>query len=228
MTVYTMVSRSFTDTYRHKGLRRKLIQSLRNKGIEDEEVLHAMELLPRHYFLDTAFIEDAYEDKPFPIGEGQTISQPFTVAFQTSLLKISPGLKVLEIGTGSGYQAAVLHTMGAKVYTIERHEALYRETSLLLAAIGMGRIRCFLGDGYAGLPHHAPFDRILVTAGAPFIPEALLAQLAIGGYMVIPVDEADYQEMQRIQRVDENTYQSESHGKFRFVPFVKGVRKKSS
>ena len=218
----------FTDTYRHKGLRRKLIQSLREKGIEDEAVLDAMEALPRHYFLDSAFSDDAYEDKPFPIGEGQTISQPYTVAFQSSLLMVEPGMRVLEIGTGSGYQAATLSLMGANVYTIERHEALYETTRELLRLIDLKNIRCFLGDGYAGLPHHAPFDRILVTAGAPFVPPALLDQLAIGGFLVIPVDIADYQEMQRIHRKSADTFETENFGRFRFVPFVKGVKKSRS
>ncbi|HLF65972.1 MAG TPA: protein-L-isoaspartate(D-aspartate) O-methyltransferase [Saprospiraceae bacterium] len=211
------------DTYRHKGLRKKLIQSLRKKGIRDERVLHAMEEIPRHCFLDKAFEEWAYRDVPFPIGNEQTISQPYTVAFQTELLQIQPKHKVLEIGTGSGYQACVLAEMGAKVYTLERVEPLFHKAHMLLIELGYRRIRCFLRDGYEGLPRFAPYDRILVTAGATEIPETLLDQLVVGGMMVIPVGQGDSQEMLRITKTGKHACQTENFGHFRFVPFLKGT-----
>jgi protein-L-isoaspartate(D-aspartate) O-methyltransferase len=208
------------DTYRHKGLRNKLIDEIKTKGITDEEVLTAMVKLPRHYFMDSSFTEIAYQDKPFPIGCGQTISQPYTVAFQTQLLQISKGMKVLEVGTGSGYQACVLAEMGAKVFTIERIRELYIKTKSFMSEYGF-KPKLFYGDGYAGLPTYSPFDRILVTAGAPHIPEALLQQLSIGGILVIPVDHAEgIQVMKRIIRSSEDTYETEEHGMFRFVPLV--------
>jgi protein-L-isoaspartate(D-aspartate) O-methyltransferase len=211
------------DTYRHKGLRKKLIDSLRRKGIHDESVLRAMESIPRHCFLDRAFEEWAYRDVPFPIGNEQTISQPFTVAFQTELLKVKPKMKVLEIGTGSGYQASVLAEMGAKVYSIERLEPLFQKAQEILKELGYLRVRCFLGDGYSGLPRFAPFDRILVTAGAEEIPQLLLSQLTVGGILVIPVGIGDTQDMLRITKTDEDTYELESFGQFRFVPFLRGT-----
>ena len=213
-----MVSSRFIDTYRHQGLRRKLTELLRQKGIHDENVLKAINAVPRHYFFDSSFLEFAYEDKAFPIGSGQTISQPYTVAFQTELLQVQPSLRVLEIGTGSGYQACILAEMGAKVYTIERQKLLYDITKLILPKLNF-RIRPFYGDGYKGLPAHAPFDRILITAAAPFIPDALVAQLKVGGIMVVPVGE-DIQIMNRLRRISETEVISEQHGSFRFVPML--------
>jgi len=213
------------DTYRHKGLRRQLIADLRKKGIIDETVLAAMAKIPRHFFLDKAFDEWAYQDTAFPIECDQTISQPFTVAFQSSLLEAQSGMKVMEIGTGSGYQACVLAEMGCKVYTIERHETLYKLTSTLLKEMGYRQIRTYYGDGYLGLPRHAPFDRILVTAGATSIPQALLDQLKVKGKLVIPVGEGDVKMMQRITRVREDSYETENLGDFRFVPFLPGKEK---
>ena len=210
------------DTYRHKGLRRKLIETVKGKGIRSEAVLEAMGRVPRHFFLDKAFDEWAYQDIAFPIERDQTISQPYTVAFQTELLLLSAGMKVLEIGTGSGYQACVLAEMGCKAYTIERHEPLYKQTSILLKEIGYRQVRTFYGDGYLGLPRHAPFDRIIVTAGATEVPQALLDQLVIGGHLVIPVGEGEVQKMLRITRRTETEYDREVLGDFRFVPLLKG------
>lgn len=211
-----------TDSYRHKGMRKRLVESLRKKGIRDETVLHAMETVPRHYFLDKAFEEHAYEDKPFPIGHEQTISQPYTVAFQSEILKVQKRHKVLEIGTGSGYQAAILGRMGARVYTVERYEALFHKAKALLAQLHLSNVRCFYRDGSKGLPEFAPFDRILATAGAKEIPESLKQQLTIGGILVIPVGE-DFQHMLRITRLSETEYNLEDLGDFRFVPFLEGV-----
>jgi len=210
------------DTYHHKGLRKKLIDSLRKKGIQDERVLAAMDVLPRHFFLDKAFEEIAYQDKAFPIGNDQTISQPFTLAFQTELLNVKKREKALEIGTGSGYQAAILATLGARVFTIERQEALYNEAKFVLKELGFQGIRYYFRDGYKGLPELAPFDKILVTAGAITVPDALLKQLKIGGVLVIPVGRK-VQRMLRITKVSEEDYQKEDFGSFRFVPFLKGV-----
>ncbi|MFZ4427016.1 MAG: protein-L-isoaspartate(D-aspartate) O-methyltransferase [Saprospiraceae bacterium] len=210
------------DTYRHQGMRRKLIADLRERGIRDERVLAAMGEIPRHFFLDKAFEEWAYQDKPFPIGAGQTISQPYTVAFMTELLEVRKRDKVLEIGTGSGYQAAVLAALGARVFSVERHKALYVAAKALLEKMELGRIRLFLRDGYKGLPEFAPFDRIIVTAGAPQIPEALKAQLGIGGILVIPVGE-DYQTMLKVTRRAEDDFVEEEKGSFRFVPFLGGI-----
>lgn len=204
-------------------MRKKLIESLRKKGIQDENVLHAMEEIPRHCFLDRAFEEWAYRDVPFPIGSEQTISQPFTVAFQSELLQVQPKHKILEIGTGSGYQASVLAEMGAKVYTLERLEPLFQRAQELLTELGYRRIRCFLRDGNDGLPRFAPFDRILVTAGATEVPQKLLDQLTIQGIMVIPVGKGDSQEMLRITRTAKHTYKTENFGQFRFVPFLRGT-----
>ncbi|MGD1846580.1 MAG: protein-L-isoaspartate(D-aspartate) O-methyltransferase [Salibacteraceae bacterium] len=207
------------DSFKHKGMRRKLVEESRQKGVNDSEVLAAIEEIPRHFFLDNAFLNYAYEDKAFPIGSGQTISQPFTVAFQTSLLELQKGHKVLEIGTGSGFQTAVLVKMGVKVFTIERQRQLYLKTRELLPKIGF-RPRFFYGDGYQGLPAYGPFDRVLVTAGAPFVPEPLKEQLVVGGVLVIPVGAGDVQRMIRIQKVAENEYQEEEFGEFRFVPLL--------
>jgi protein-L-isoaspartate(D-aspartate) O-methyltransferase len=212
------------DNYRHKGQRKLLIESLRKKGINDEALLAAMSALPRHFFLDKGFEEWAYQDKPFPIGNEQTISQPYTVAYQTQLLDVKKREKILEVGTGSGYQAAILGLLGARVHTIERQEALYKKAKALLKKLQLGNIRCYFRDGYKGLPEFAPFDKILVTAGAPELPEALLKQLKIGGVMVIPVGE-NGQKMYRITRLGEEQFKKEELGNFRFVPFLKGVNK---
>ncbi len=208
-----------TDSYRHQGMRRRLVNEIRHKGIRDNRILDAIGIIPRHLFLDSSFVEFAYQDKPFPIGSGQTISQPYTVAFMTELLEIEKGHKVLEIGTGSGYQACVLLALGAKVFTIERQRQLYLKTKEFLPSIGYNP-RMFYGDGYKGLPAFMPFDSIIVTAGAPVVPEALLKQLKTGGRLVIPVGERN-QVMIRVTRVDQDTYQREQHGMFRFVPLLK-------
>ena len=208
-----------TDTFRHKGLRKKLIDLLRTKGITDENVLSAMNTIPRHYFFDSSFLEFAYEDKAFPIGSGQTISQPYTVAFQSELLRVEKGMRILEVGTGSGYQASILAEMGARVYTIERQKLLYDTLKTLDPPLNY-RIRLFYGDGYAGLPAHAPFDRILITAAAPYIPEALVNQLAQGGILVAPVGKGDSQIMTRVLKISETEIKTETHGTFRFVPML--------
>ncbi len=213
-----------TDSYRHKGLRKQLINTLRERGIRDEGVLEAMLQLPRHFFLDKAFEEWAYQDKPFPIGKEQTISQPYTVAYQTSLLNVRKRDKVLEVGTGSGYQAAVLALLGARVYTVERQELLHKRAKAILQRLKLGNIRCYLRDGYKGLPEFAPFDAIIVTAGATEIPKALLEQLRVGGRLVIPVG-TDAQRMKRITRISEEEYETEDFADFRFVPFLKGVNR---
>ena len=213
------------DNYRHKGLRKKLVAELEQKGITDRRILDAIGKIPRHYFMDSSFVEFAYVDKAFPIGEDQTISQPYTVAFQSQLLQIKPLMKVLEIGTGSGYQAIVLMELGAKVFSIERVKALYDKTKEFLPAIGY-KPKLFYGDGYKGLPTYAPFDRIIVTAAAPFVPEALLKQLKTGGILVIPVgDSAGVQTMKTFTRTDEESFIEENHGLFRIVPMVENKRK---
>lgn len=212
------------DTFRHKGLRKRMVDLLRRRGIQDEAVLAAFMAVPRHFFLDKAFEEHAYEDKPFPIGHEQTISQPYTVAYQTVLLSIRPGDRVLEIGTGSGYQAAILAALGARVYTIERQEGLYLHTKSLLGQLGFSTIRCFFGDGSKGVPEFAPYDKIIVTAGAPVVPEPLKQQLATGGVLVIPVGE-NVQYMYRIVRVTGTEFKEEMLDAFRFVPFLEGVQK---
>ena len=209
------------DTYRHKGLRRLLVEDLRNKGIRDEAVLSAIGRVPRHAFMDSGFINFSYRDSAFPIGAGQTISQPYTVAFQTQLLEVKPHEKILEIGTGSGYQAAVLFEMGANVYTIERQRELYVKSQHLLGKIGY-KMQFFYGDGYAGLPAYSPFDRILVTAGATEIPETLVKQLKTGGRMVIPVGSGEGQEMTLLVKKSDCETEITYHGAFMFVPFLKG------
>jgi protein-L-isoaspartate(D-aspartate) O-methyltransferase len=210
------------DNYRHKGLRKQLVDTLRDKGISDEAVLSALNEVPRHVFLDSSFVELAYQDKAFPIGSGQTISQPHTVAFQTQLLQLKKGMKVLEIGTGSGYQACVLAAMGAKVFSIERQRNLYFKTKELLEQLPF-RVKTFLGDGFEGLPTYAPFDRVIITAGAPSIPEVLVEQLKTGGIMVIPIDNAngEGQTMLKITKLDDGTLQKEEFGDFKFVPMLK-------
>lgn len=216
---------SITDSFRHKGLRKQLVESIRKKGIADRQVLQAIEKLPRHFFFDSSFLEYAYEDKPFPIGAGQTISQPYTVAFQTMLLEVVKGDRVLEIGTGSGYQACILAEMGAKVFTIERHKILYTRTSRLLPALGYHSVKTFYGDGYKGLPAYAPFDRILITAAAPAIPEQLIEQLRPGGILVIPLGPDDIQTMTVLVKNADGGYQKSEHGSFRFVPMLKNKEK---
>jgi protein-L-isoaspartate(D-aspartate) O-methyltransferase len=209
------------ETYRHKGLRKLLVDEIRNKGIYDEATLKAIGSVPRHAFMDSAFIEFAYRDTSFPIGAGQTISQPYTVAFQTQLLKVKPNEKILEIGTGSGYQSVVLFEMGANVYTIERQRTLFVKAQQLLNELGY-RVHFFYGDGYAGLPAYSPFDKILVTAGATEIPEALVKQLKVGGRMVIPVGGEGVQEMMLIVKKSDTETEVTHHGAFAFVPFLKG------
>ena len=211
------------DNYRHKGMRKSLVEELKNKGISDENVLNAINAVPRHVFLDSSFLNFAYQDKAFPIGSGQTISQPFTVAFQSSLLEIKKNMKVLEIGTGSGYQACVLAEMGAKVFSIERQRKLYTKTKAFLAEFPY-RIKMFLGDGNKGLPTYGPFDRIIITAAAPEIPQALVDQLKTGGMMVIPLCEnEEHQTMLRLTKQEDGTLKREEFGDFRFVPMLKGV-----
>ncbi|TVR74630.1 MAG: protein-L-isoaspartate(D-aspartate) O-methyltransferase [Marinilabiliales bacterium] len=210
-----------TDSYRHKGLRRNLVEEIRSKGIEDERVLDAVLNVPRHYFMDTGFVKYAYKDQAFPIGCGQTISQPYTVAFQTELLEVEKHCKVLEVGTGSGYQAAILCEMGAKVFTIERHRDLFIRAQSLLTSMGY-KATFFYGDGYEGKPAYGPFDRILVTAGAGEIPEKLKLQMKIGGIMVIPLGDSRCQVMTRIERMAEEEFKVTEHGRFVFVPLLKG------
>ncbi|MEK6616241.1 MAG: protein-L-isoaspartate(D-aspartate) O-methyltransferase [Bacteroidota bacterium] len=214
-----MTPNQLTDTYLHHGLRTKLVKELAEKGITNADVLHAIEKVPRHFFFNTVFIKFAYEDKAFPISAGQTISQPYTVAFQTQLLELKKGEKVLEIGTGSGYQTIILIEMGAKVFTIERQKELYDKTKILLPEIGYTP-KMFYGDGYKGLESYSPFDKILVTAGAPFIPEPLKQQLKVGGRLVIPVGKSDLQEMILIEKISETEFRQTQHGIFRFVPLL--------
>jgi protein-L-isoaspartate(D-aspartate) O-methyltransferase len=207
------------DSYRHRGMRRQLVKTITEKGIKDKSILEAIGKIPRHFFFENALVEHAYEDKAFPIGAGQTISQPYTVAFQTQLLQIEPGDKILEIGTGSGYQAIVLLEMGAEVYTIEYQKSLYEHTKKFLPQIGY-HPHFFHGDGSAGLPRYAPYDKIIVTAGAPSVPDSLIDQLKIGGKLVIPVGDRQTQQMLRITKVSENKVHSESFEDFRFVPLL--------
>lgn len=214
--------RKFEDTYRHKGLRKKLIQSIREKGITDERVLEAMMNIPRHYFLDTALEQIAYQDRAFPIGEGQTISQPYTVAYQTQLLQIKQYDKVLEIGTGSAYQAIVLAEMGVNVYTIERQKKLFDHTKNFILRSKYPNIKFFYGDGFEGLPTFAPFDKILITAAAPIIPPKLVEQLKVGGKMVIPLDDNGVQKMLRLTKQEDGSLVEERFSDFSFVPMLKG------
>ena len=217
---------SYKDTYRHKGLRKKLVATIRAKGIRDEKVLTAINSLPRHFFMEKGFEEWAYVDKAFPIESGQTISQPYTVAFQTELLQIKKRDKILEVGTGSGYQAAILALLGARVHTIERQEELFYKTNELLEKLDVGNIRTYFRDGYKGIPEFAPFDKMIVTAGAKNIPTALKNQLKIGGILVIPVGDDKTQKMYRITRISEKEFEKEEFADFRFVPFLKGTNKK--
>jgi len=211
------------DTFKQKGLRKQLVEELRKKGISDELVLQAIETVPRHLFFSKKGMEDyAYVDKAFPIGAGQTISQPYTVAFQTQLLQVNKLDKILEIGTGSGYQCAILVALGAKVYTIERQKELYQTTSLLLPKLGY-RANAFLGDGFKGLPNYGPFDKIVITAAPPNVPEELLKQLKPGGKLIAPIGDSEAQEMIEIIKVDDKDYKTIRHGAFSFVPMLKGI-----
>ncbi|MEX2512391.1 MAG: protein-L-isoaspartate(D-aspartate) O-methyltransferase [Cyclobacteriaceae bacterium] len=207
------------DNYLHKGQRRELVKLLREKGIQNEVVLEAINTLPRHFFFDSALFSHAYQDKAFPIGEGQTISQPYTVAFQTVLLEINPGEKVLEIGTGSGYQAGILYLLGARVHTIEYNKILYERTKRFLPKIGI-KVKHFWGDGSLGIPEMAPFNKILVTAGAPVVPHSLLKQLSIGGSLVIPVGDKKTQSMLRLTKQTDKKILKEDFNNFSFVPLL--------
>ncbi|MCX6272412.1 MAG: protein-L-isoaspartate(D-aspartate) O-methyltransferase [Bacteroidetes bacterium] len=207
------------DNYRHKGLRKKLIEEIRKKGIVDEPLLRAMGKIPRHFFLDSGFLEYAYEDKPFPIGSGQTISQPYTVAYQTQLLEVRKADKILEIGTGSGYQACILAELGARVFTIERQKLLFQKAKEFLPAMRYP-IKLFYGDGYKGLPSFAPFDKILITAAAPYIPDVLKEQLKPGGMIVVPVGSGDIQIMTRLTKISDTDFEITEYGHFRFVPLL--------
>lgn len=212
------------DTFKHKGLRQQLVNLIKTKGINDKHVLKAIGKVPRHLFIDSGFLDHAYQDKPFPIAADQTISQPYTVAFQTELLQIKKGDKVLEIGTGSGYQAAILCELGAKVYSIERQLELFKKTNLFLPKLGYKPKKLIFGDGYKGLKDDAPFDSIIVTAGAPFVPKALMSQLKIGGRLVIPIDIGtvgnDVQIMTLFIRKDIKEFEKHELGEFRFVPLL--------
>src|SRR5687768_17552918 len=206
------------DTYRHKGLRKKLVAIVKSKGITDERVLAAIEKIPRHFFLDSAFDEVAYEDKAFPIAEKQTISQPYTVAYQTQLLEVKPFMRVLEIGTGSAYQASVLAELGVQVFTIERQKKLFDLTKKFEYLRKYPNIKFFYGDGFEGLPTYGPFDRVIITAAAPIIPPKLIEQMKVGGMMVIPVDSGEVQSMQRIIKQEDGSYKTEVYDNFSFVP----------
>jgi protein-L-isoaspartate(D-aspartate) O-methyltransferase len=212
------------DTYRHKGLRRKLVDAIRSKGITDEKVLEAIGNIPRHFFLDSAFDEKAYEDRAFPIGEGQTISQPYTVAYQTQLLEVKNFDKVLEIGTGSAYQATVLATVGAQVYTIERQKKLFDHNKLFAFLKKFHTIKFFYGDGFEGLPTYAPFDKVIITAAAPHVPEKLIQQLKPGGMMVIPLGAGEVQQMKRITKLENGALKEEVFDNFSFVPMKEGKK----
>lgn len=210
------------DSFEAKGKRKKLVAELRKKGITDEEVLRAIDTIPRHIFMDPAFLNHAYTDKAFPISSGQTISQPYTVAVQSSLLKVKKRDKILEVGTGSGYQAAILAEMGAKVYTIERHRELFIKAQSIIVSLGYS-IEFFYGDGYEGKPQYGPFDSILITAAAPEIPEKLLQQLKAGGRLVVPVGGTDSQVMTVVERKSSDEFERSTHGNFVFVPMLKGT-----
>ena len=208
------------DSFKHKGLRNQLVETIKSKGINDEKVLHAIGNVPRHLFMDSGFIDHAYQDKAFPISANQTISQPFTVAFQTELLKLKKGDKVLEVGTGSGYQAAVLCELGVNVYTIERQGELYKKVVNFLPSINYYPKKIIYGDGYRGLEEESPFDSIIVTAGAPFVPEPLLNQLKIGGRLVIPLGE-NIQIMTLYVKISDDNFDIKEYGEFQFVPLLK-------
>ena len=214
--------RTYKDDWYHKGLRKQLVEQLRSKGITDDRVLNAINTIPRHFFLDSAFDKIAYEDRAFPIAEGQTISQPYTVAYQTQLLQVKRTDKVLEIGTGSMYQAVVLAEMGARVYTIERQKKLFEHNKQFFYPSKYPGIKFFYGDGFEGLPAFAPFDKIIITAAAPFVPPKLVAQMKTGGLMVIPVDEGSKQRMLRVTKNTDGSYSEEYFDYFSFVPMLGG------
>lgn len=214
--------RSYEDTYQHKGLRRQLVNLLKEKGISDERVLDAINAIPRHFFLDSAFDKIAYEDRAFPIGEGQTISQPYTVAYQTQLLNVKKSDKVLEIGTGSVYQATILAELGSWVFTIERQKKLYELHKKYYFRNKYLNLKFFYGDGFEGLPTFGPFDKIIITAAAPFVPPKLVEQLKPGGIMVLPVDEGNSQRMLRITKTAEGSLIEEAFDQFSFVPMLTG------
>ncbi|SKA34351.1 protein-L-isoaspartate(D-aspartate) O-methyltransferase [Chitinophaga eiseniae] len=216
--------RRYEDTYKQKGLRKQLVDGIRQKGITDENVLAAIGNIPRHFFLDTAFESIAYDDRAFPIGEGQTISQPYTVAYQTQLLEPRPFEKILEIGTGSGYQACVLAELKLNVFTIERQKRLFDQVKAFPFKSKYPNLRLFYGDGYEGLPSYAPFDKVLVTAAAPHIPEKLVQQLKIGGKMVIPVGGQEVQRMLRITKISDTETEQELFDNFSFVPMLAGKK----
>lgn len=212
------------DNFRHKGMRKKLVDTVKSKGIKSEKVLEALNKVPRHFFLDLAFTNQAYSDIAFQIGAGQTISQPYTVAFQTELLELKKREKVLEIGTGSGYQTAVLCEMGAKVFSIERQRELYLNARPLLDKLGYN-VKLFYGDGYKGQPSYAPYDKILITCGAPFIPDALIEQLKVGGVMIVPLGKEGKQIMTRVKKLENGELEKETFGNFSFVPMLENTAK---
>lgn len=209
------------DTFKHKGLRKKLVEEIKRKGIQCEKVLSAIDAVPRHLFMDSSFVNFSYKDQAFPIGAGQTISQPYTVAYQTELLDVHKHDKILEIGTGSGYQTAILIELGANVYTIERQKELYMKAQSFLPTLGYSP-RFFYGDGYEGIPAYAPYDKILITAGAPEIPQKLIDQLKVEGRMVLPYGDRSGQRMCLIEKISEDDIQKTEHGYFIFVPLLKG------
>lgn len=209
----------FVDNYRERGARKQLVNHLESRGIQDQRVLYAIGKVPRHFFFDETFWNQAYRDIAFPIGDGQTISQPYTVAYQSELLHVNVGDRVLEIGTGSGYQTCILLELGAEVYTIERQENIYNRTIQVLPYMGY-KPHFFLGDGSNGIPEHGPYDKIIVTAGAPFVPEVMLKQLKLGGLLVIPVGDENSQKMVTILRIAENDFERIELDTFRFVPLV--------
>jgi len=210
------------DTFRHKGLRKKLVETVRSKGITDENVLNALNTVPRHLFMDSSFINFSYQDQAFPIGAGQTISQPYTVAFQTQLLEVKPNDRILEIGTGSGYQTAILLELGARVYTIERQRELFLKSQELLGKLGY-KPHFFYGDGMEGKPAYGPYDKILITAAADQVPEKLLQQLKVGGVIDVPVGGRFSQSMMKIVKISDTDYKKTSHGAFVFVPLLRGT-----
>lgn len=216
--------RTTEDSYLHKGMRKKLVDVIREKGITDEHVLEAIMNVPRHFFLDSAFEKHAYEDRAFPIGEEQTISQPYTVAYQSQLLEIKPFDKVLEVGTGSAYQACILAELKAKVFSIERQKKLFEKNKQFKFLSKYPSLRMFFGDGFEGLPTYAPFDKIIITAAAPFIPEKLIAQLKPGGYMVLPLNEGELQRMLRIKKQSDGSLLEERFDQFSFVPMLEGKK----
>jgi protein-L-isoaspartate(D-aspartate) O-methyltransferase len=214
--------RTLEDGYRHKGLRKKLVETIKQKGIRDERVLEAINKIPRHFFLDSAFDELAYEDRAFPIAEHQTISQPYTVAYQTELLDVKPFHRVLEIGTGSAYQACVLAELGASVFTIERQKKLFDDNKRFEYLKKYPNIKFFYGDGYEGLPTYAPFDRVIITAAAPDIPQKLIDQMKVGGIMVIPTGTGEVQLMKRVTKISHSEIKTEIFDRFSFVPMLEG------